>query len=70
MSIAITALWTACFLLTYTFPVLNAKQGPGSTFLTYAVICLVGLVFLFFRSPETKGKTLEQIEATLRREGA
>jgi len=69
MSIAITALWTACFLLTYTFPLLNAKLGPGGTFLTYAVICLAGLVFLFFRLPETKGKTLEQIEAILRIEG-
>jgi sugar porter (SP) family MFS transporter len=66
MSIAITALWTACFLLTYTFPFLNARLGPAGTFWTYAVICVAGLVFLFFRLPETRGKTLEQIEATLR----
>jgi sugar porter (SP) family MFS transporter len=66
MSIAITALWTACFLLTYTFPLLNARLGPAGTFWTYAVICVAGLVFLFFRLPETRGKTLEQIEATLR----
>ena len=66
ISIAVTALWTACFLLTYTFPVLNAKLGSAGTFWTYALICLVGLVFLFFRLPETRGKTLEQIEAILR----
>jgi SP family arabinose:H+ symporter-like MFS transporter len=66
MSIAITALWSACFLLTYTFPVLNARLGPAGTFLTYALICMAGLVFLFFRLPETRGETLEQIEAILR----
>jgi len=66
MSITVTALWTACFLLTYTFPVLNARLGPAGTFMTYAVICMAGLVFLFFRLPETRGKTLEQIEANLR----
>lgn len=66
MSIAITALWTACFLLTYTFPQLNAKLGAAGTFWTYAVICLAGLLFLFLRLPETKGKTLEQIETDLR----
>jgi sugar porter (SP) family MFS transporter len=63
MSIAITALWTACFLLTYTFPLLNAELGAAGTFWTYAAICLAGLLFLFFRLPETKGKTLEQIES-------
>ncbi len=66
MSIAITALWTACFLLTYTFPLLNARLGAAGTFWTYAVICLAGLLFLSFRLPETKGKTLEQIETDLR----
>ena len=58
MSVAITALWTACFLLTYTFPLLNEKLGAAGTFWTYAVICLSGLLFLFFRLPETKGRTL------------
>jgi sugar porter (SP) family MFS transporter len=66
MSIAVTALWTACFLLTYTFPLLNASLGAAGTFWTYAVICLAGWLFLFFRLPETKGKTLEQIETDLR----
>jgi len=66
MSIAITALWTACFVLTYTFPLLNAALGAAGTFWTYAAICLAGLVFLAFRLPETRGKTLEQIETNLR----
>jgi sugar porter (SP) family MFS transporter len=66
MAIATTALWTACFLLTYSFPLLNASLGAAGTFCTYALICLAGLVFLFFRLPETNGKTLEQIETDLR----
>lgn len=66
MSIAITALWTACFLLTYTFPLLNAALGAAGTFWTYASICLAGLLFLFFHLPETRGKTLEEIETNLR----
>ena len=44
--IAVTALWSACFLLTYTFPLLNATLGPAGTFWTYAAVCLAGLLFL------------------------
>ncbi|MGC3961452.1 MAG: sugar porter family MFS transporter [Verrucomicrobiota bacterium] len=65
MSVAVTALWIACFILTYTFPILNAKLGSAGTFWLYAVICVAGLVFIFFKLPETKGKTLEQIEKEL-----
>jgi sugar porter (SP) family MFS transporter len=65
LSIAIAALWIACFLLTYTFPVLNAHLGPAGTFWCYGLICMAGWVFLFLRLPETKGKSLEQIEAEL-----
>ena len=66
MAIAVTALWTACFVLTYTFPLLNAALGPAGTFWTYGAICLAGLLLIYFRLPETKGKTLEEIETSLR----
>lgn len=65
MSVAVTALWIACFILTYTFPMLNAKLGPAGVFWLYAAICGAGLAFIFFKLPETKGKTLEQIEKEL-----
>lgn len=65
MSVAVTALWIACFLLTYSFPMLNSKLGSSGTFWLYAVICVLGLMFIFFKLPETKGKTLEQIERDL-----
>ena len=66
MSIAVTALWTACFVLTYTFPALNAALGAAGVFWTYAAICLAGVIFLYFSLPETRGKTLEEIEAEIR----
>ena len=65
MSVAVASLWIACFVLTYTFPILNKKLGPAYTFGLYAVICVVGFIFILFRLPETKGKTLEQIEREL-----
>lgn len=65
MAVAVSALWVACFILTYTFPILNAQLGPAGTFWLYAAICVAGFVFIFARLPETKGKTLEQIEKDL-----
>jgi sugar porter (SP) family MFS transporter len=62
MSIAVTSLWIACFILTYTFPLLNRGLGPAMTFWIYAAICVAGFLFIRFRLPETKGKTLEEIE--------
>jgi MFS family permease len=66
MSTAVTALWRACFVLTYTFPALNAALGAAGVFWTYAAICLAGVIFLYFSLPETRGKTLEEIEADIR----
>ena len=65
MAVAVAALWIACFLLTYTFPILNAKLGSAKTFWLYAAICVAGFIFIKFKLPETKGKTLEQIEREL-----
>ena len=38
---------------------------PAGTFWLYAVICVLGFIFICFKLPETKGKTLEQIEREL-----
>ena len=43
----------------------NDCLGISNTFWVYAVICAAGFVFILFRLPETKGKTLEQIEREL-----
>ncbi|MBZ5654461.1 MAG: sugar porter family MFS transporter [Acidobacteriia bacterium] len=65
VSISVSALWVASFLLTFTFPVLNRVLGSAGTFWIYAAICLAGFFFVFTRVPETKGKTLEAIERDL-----
>ena len=65
MSVAVVALWTACTILTFTFPYLNYWLGSHGTFWLYAAICVAGFVFVWHRLPETKDKTLEQIEAEL-----
>jgi SP family sugar porter-like MFS transporter len=65
MSVAVFVLWTACFVLTYTFPLLNHTLGAAWTFWIYAAICLVGLLVIARTLPETKGRSLEQIEAEM-----
>lgn len=65
VSVAVSALWIACFILTFTFPILNKALGPAATFWVYAGICLAGFLFVWLKVPETRGKTLEQIEREL-----
>jgi MFS family permease len=65
MSVAVCALWTACFILTYTFPLLNATFGAAGIFWLYAGICVLGFLFILAKLPETKNKSLEQIEREL-----
>jgi sugar porter (SP) family MFS transporter len=62
MSVAVTALWVASFILTYTFPLFNHALGAAKIFWIYAAICVAGFLFIRARLPETKGKTLEEIE--------
>jgi MFS transporter, SP family, arabinose:H+ symporter len=62
MSIATFALWAACFVLTYTFPLLNQLLKASGTFWLYGTICLFGFWFILKKLPETKGKSLEEIE--------
>ncbi|MEM6395130.1 MAG: sugar porter family MFS transporter [Bacteroidota bacterium] len=65
MSLSTLSLWTACFLLTFTFPTLNAWLGAYGTFWVYSLICVAGFIFIKYRLPETKGKSLEEIEKEL-----
>ena len=59
------ALWVGSSTLTYTFPLLNKSLGSYGTFWIYALVCLCGFLFFFRRLPETKGKSLEQLEKEL-----
>jgi sugar porter (SP) family MFS transporter len=65
VSIAVASLWMACFVLTFTFPLLGRWLGAAGTFWLYGVICLAGFLFVLLRVPETKGKTLEEIESEI-----
>ena len=65
MALATFALWIACFVLTYTFPLLNESLGAAGTFWVYSGICLLGFIFIALKLPETKGKSLEEIENEL-----
>jgi sugar porter (SP) family MFS transporter len=67
VSVAVTALWIACFILTYTFPLLNAAMSTAGVFFLYGVICLAGLVYLSLRLPETRNRSLEEIETIFRK---
>jgi len=62
MSIAIVSLWLACAIVTITFPIMLEKLSGGITFLIFALICFVCLIFVWQYVPETKGKTLEELE--------
>ena len=59
------ALWVGCCTLTFFFPPMNATLGTYGSFWVYAAICICTFVFLFRRCPETKGKSLEQLEKEL-----
>ncbi len=65
ISVAVSALWIACFALTFLFPILNKRIGPANTFWLFAAVCILGFLFIWKYVPETKGKTLEQIEREL-----
>ena len=62
MGLATLILWFADFIVTLTFPVISDKLNASAAFWIYAVMCAFDLVFMIFYLPETKGKTLEEIE--------
>ena len=59
------ALWVGCCTLTFTFPSMNAALGSSGTFWIYSGICLCAFVYLFRACPETKGKSLAELEKEL-----
>jgi SP family arabinose:H+ symporter-like MFS transporter len=66
MSVATFTIWTACYIVAQTFPMLNDNPaiGPAKTFGVYAFCSLLGFVFVLMLVPETKGRSLEEIEAS------
>jgi len=67
MSLAAVALWIGNFSLTFSFPSIKASLGWTLNFWLYAIICIIGFVVIVYKLPETKGKSLEEIENILTR---
>jgi len=49
-------------VVTLTFPVILNRLGGGVAFLIFDVMCVLLLLFVIFKLPETKGKSLEELE--------
>jgi hypothetical protein len=68
MAIATVCLWLADFVVTQTFPMMRknewlAEEFNGAfPFLLYGAFCVVAVLFAWRYVPETKGKSLEEIE--------
>ena len=62
MSFGVFAIWTTCFLVAQTFPWLLKHLGPAGCFWLYASLSAPSIFFVWFVVPETKGKTLEELE--------
>src|ERR687889_1147640 len=66
MSVAALCNWGSNFLVALTFPVLLAALGGAGAFWLFAVLGIVAWLFVWFLVPETKGRSLEEIEADMR----
>ncbi|MEO5990260.1 MAG: MFS transporter, partial [Ferruginibacter sp.] len=62
MSVAIFFLWLSVYIVSQTFPMLLESIGSAYTFWIYMVLSVIAFGFIFRFIPETKGKTLEEIE--------
>lgn len=57
--------WILAFLITKTFTTMRADLGTGGTFWLFSGFSIVGTIFVYFAIPETKGKTLSEIQKML-----
>jgi SP family xylose:H+ symportor-like MFS transporter len=68
MSIPVGTLWISNLIISWTFPMMNdnrwltEKFNHGFSYWLYGIMCLLALVFVWKFIPETKGKSLEEIE--------
>lgn len=67
MGVCTVTIWVACFVVTLAFPVMLNRLGGGISFLVFDAVCLALFAFLMIRVPETKGRTLEELEKELYR---
>jgi SP family arabinose:H+ symporter-like MFS transporter len=65
MSVAVVALWAANFIVILFFPIMLKRWGGGTTFLIFDLMCFALILFVYFKFPETKGKSLEELSKIL-----
>jgi len=68
MSVATFFIWVACLIVAQTFPLLLNRIGAAKTFWIYAGCSALAFLFILVRLPETKGRTLEEIELSWKKE--
>ena len=66
MGLSVFVLWTVNGAISYAFPPTAEALGSTVTFLLFAAINVVSIVFIFRVAPETKGHSLESLEEHLR----
>lgn len=57
--------WTLAFVVTLSYPSLRESIGPSACFLIFTVLSIIGTLFSFYVVPETKGKSLKEIQQML-----
>lgn len=67
MSVSTFAIWLACYTVSQTFPSLLKTFGPTYTFWFYAACSAATFLFVIMVVPETKGRSLEEIEKSWRK---
>jgi hypothetical protein len=62
IGLATTVNWASNFIVSITFLSYQDAVGPTIAFWTYGIICVVAIVVFYFKLPETKGRTFEEIQ--------
>ena len=66
IGLSVLILWITNFFVGLFFPSLVAAFGISSTFFMFAVVNALAIVFIWTMVPETRGRTLEQLEEDFR----
>jgi len=65
LGISVVSLWIGYLILIFTFPIMRDEMGIAKTFWIYSAFLFIAFLVMLFKLPETKGKSLEQIERDL-----
>lgn len=57
--------WSLAFVVTIAYPALSHSIGISACFLIFTALSIIGTFFTFFLVPETKGKSLKEIQDML-----